>query len=300
MRRVHSLDTAVLALILASGLVIHSGCGGSSANPTGPSTVVPTPTAAPTAPPATPPPTSALSACSRLERVVEKSACNVTSGSLTNEVSDAIDRVIGNRPDLFELGATNTSGDPHIKDQEGYYQAVIAELDKAGICAARVGSTELDIHVTNSYNFSDRFQIMTGYAYPWRGKKSYVESCTPAALPKAEINSVDWIFVTAYGTLNCNPNEKITNPFVSGNKAEIPIQCEASVTATPKTWGGLDVPEDISGTEVEWVLVEGDFVFWEWETKQFNVTLSPRYPGPAKLCATIKGVTGCLNGVINP
>ncbi len=160
------------ALILAGGLFALSACGGSKASPSGPS-VIPTETPRPTAPPA-PPAASALSACDRLERVTQKSACNETSGSLTTEVSDAIDRVIGSRPDLFEMTATNSAGDPHILKQDAYYDAVIAELDSADICAARVGPSELDIEVTNSYHFSDRFTIMTGYAYPRRGKASYV------------------------------------------------------------------------------------------------------------------------------
>jgi hypothetical protein len=243
--------------------------------------------------------TTTLTACDRLDRVTQKSACNVTSGALTNDVSDAIDRVIASRPDLFEMTATNTRGDPHILNQDGYYQAVIAELDKDDICAARVGPTDLDIHVTNSYNYSDRFQIMTGYAYPWRGKASYVETCTPAALPKAEINSIDWIFVTAYG-VTCEPGVVLTHPFVNGNRAEIPFQCEASITATPKTQGGLDVPKSIHGNEVEWTHVSGDVIYWVWADQPFNITVSPRDVGPFKICATVKGVTGCLDGAIVP
>jgi hypothetical protein len=140
---------------------------------------------------------------------------------------------------------------------------------------------------------------MTGYAYPRRGKASYVTTCTPASLPKMEITSVDWVYVTAYGVL-CPADAVLENPFVKGDKAEIPFQCEASITATPKTWGGLDVPESVHGNDVEWTQVTGDFIFWEWADNHFNVTLSPRGAGPVKLCATVKGVTGCLNGAIVP
>ncbi len=85
-----------------------------------------------------------------------------------------------------------------------------------------------------------------------------------------------------------------------GTRPRSRIQCEVSITATPKTWGGLDVPESVHGNEVEWTHVTGDFIFWEWADSHFNVTLSPRVVGPVKLCATVKGVTGCLDGAIVP
>jgi hypothetical protein len=294
MRSVNPLGHLSLALILG-GILLHSACGGSKASPTGPS---PLPTATPTPGSSNPVPPAAAGACASLEKVTQKSACNVASATLTDQVSSAIERVIASRADLFDEGK-NERGDPHIKNQKGYYEAVIAELDSAGYCAARVSPTDLDIHVTNSYHSSDRFQIMTGYSYPWRGKASYVESCMPAAIPKAEINSVDWVYVTAYG-VQCPAGVTLTNPFIRGNRAEMPLECEIAITATPKTWGGLDVPLSVSGDSVEWIHESGEFVFWVWPDQPYNVTLSPRGTGPAKLCAKVSGVIGCLDGAIVP
>ena len=298
MQKLSPLGRFVFALILASGFLAHSACGGSKASPTGPG-VVPTatPTPTPASPPATPP-AGASSACDRLPKVDVKSACNEAKGSFSTEISDAIDRVIANYPALFELQSTNERGDPHIRDREGYFRAVISELDKAGICGGWK-SGEIEIQVTTSNDFSDTYHVITGMSYPWRGLASYVDTCVPAALPKITVDHIDWVFVTAYGVV-CDPGAGVDNPFVRGNRAEIPMGCEASITATPKTFGGLDVPLSVHGTDVQWDFVTGEAVFWQWPDQPFNVNISPRNPGPLKICATIQGVTGCLDGAVVP
>ena len=87
---------------------------------------------------------------------------------------------------------------------------------------------------------------------------------------------------------------------VKGSKPVLPLGCDASVTATPKTFDHVDVPLSVHGPDVEWELVEGNAAIRQWDWQPFNLTVYPLGAGPLKLCATVKGVRGCLSGQIVP
>jgi hypothetical protein len=285
--------SAALVLLLGSW-----GCGGSSKPSTSEPTAVvtPGPTSHPTAVPN--PPVAALSACARLGDVATRPICSAAHGKLAGEVSAAIDRLIVQQPALFSLKETNEAGDPYVVNPDGYLTGLVQALDTAGICAQREGNG-LGLLVKDSNDFSESYQPINSRRYPWRGLGSYAETCVPASFPQAAIDHVDWIFVTAY-SYNCDPGAGLLNPPVKGSKPELPMGCEAYVTATPKTAEGRDVPISVHGSEILWEIAQGDVVWWQWDWQPFNLTVSARGAGPLVICATVDGVRGCAYGAVVP
>jgi hypothetical protein len=87
------------------------------------------------------------------------------------------------------------------------------------------------------------------------------------------------------------------------NQKKLPIGCRGYVTATPKYADGTDVPFEIHGPDI----------YWELRSGHSNVTvLPPLFPnafnkdlfgdrlGGFNLCATVRGVTGCMDGQVVP
>ena len=75
------------------------------------------------------------------------------------------------------------------------------------------------------------------------------------------------------------------------------------MTATPKYANGDDVPLSVHGPVIDWELESGG-AFVEVRDpsfpSDFNKDLVGLQPGPFSLCATVKGVKGCLNGTVTP
>ena len=279
------------ALALAAALLSVTCGGGSSV---GPSPIV-TPTAAPSTP--TPaPPASTLSACERIGYGDPQAQCSKGRAELSGEVSSAIDRLLTKQPRLFDRGSVSPGGDPRVIDSVGYYEGLIAELDAAGVCAEQRPDTMM-VRVKKSNDSSEEFQPLTSQSFPWRGQGSFVSSCSPASFPRAPIDHIDYIFVTAYGFFCDPPMDPLP---AKGPKPVLPMACDATVTATPKTFDHVDVPMTVHGPDVEWELVQGDAVIRQWDWQPFNVTVYPRSVGPLMLCATVRGVRGCLSGQIVP
>lgn len=295
----HLTKTAVVVVTVS----LFSACGGNPAAvpgsavdtvsliPTGTTTPTAVPTVSPTVAPAT------ASSCERIGYGDPRAACGVAAPRLLAEMDSAIDRLIANRPALFEAGAVAPWGDPRVIDPDQYYAALIAELNTAGVCAIQK-TNSMVVSVKSNNESSEEYQPLTSQRYPWRGKGSYVTGCTPASFPRAPIDHIDYIFVTAYG-FACSPEGDLAGT-TKGSKPAFPVTCDAHVTATPKTFDSVDVPIDIHGTDIEWELVEGRVGFDQWSWQPFNVTVHPSAPGPIKLCATVQGVRGCLAGQILP
>jgi hypothetical protein len=73
------------------------------------------------------------------------------------------------------------------------------------------------------------------------------------------------------------------------------------VTASPKNKNGDDVDSRIHGTQIQWSLrQEGQYVRLEDADVPFNKNLFGLEHGHFSLCATVRGVEGCLNGEVIP
>jgi hypothetical protein len=82
----------------------------------------------------------------------------------------------------------------------------------------------------------------------------------------------------------------------------LPVGCKGAVTATPKFADGSDVPPEVHGPDISWDLVQGALMVRVADVpgQPFNKDLFGRRPGPFQLCATVRGVTGCLTGEVVP
>lgn len=127
-------------------------------------------------------------------------------------------------------------------------------------------------------------------------------SPTPAASPTPTPNpgagSIHHIRVGFFG-ISCKNGK--TAP--GNGLKQLPVGCKGFVTATPKRANGDDVPLSEHGPNIDWELVSGD-AFVEVRNpsfpSDFNKDLVGLRVGTFNLCATVKGVTGCLDGTVTP
>jgi hypothetical protein len=172
-------NSVCAGLFLAVSGMLQTGCGGSSPavpNPT--PTVAPTPTPQPTPtplaltqvkpcrlPPSSNPQSWEPNGCPRLKGNL--------AGRLAPELNAALDRVLLERPDLFNFNDMN-GGNPRVKDRQAYHVAVMSALSDLGVC----GNIEKEeIAIKNTNDFNEQWNIWTSSAYTWR---RYETTCTPA------------------------------------------------------------------------------------------------------------------------
>jgi hypothetical protein len=120
----------------------------------------------------------------------------------------------------------------------------------------------------------------------------------PTATPIPTANPISYVRVGFYG-IRCPGGEKGPD----NARKELPMGCQGSVTATPKREDGTDVHSSEHGMDITWELVHGSVsvrVFPQLSGEPFNRELVPSRPGGFMLCATVKGVMGCLSGEVTP
>jgi hypothetical protein len=79
--------------------------------------------------------------------------------------------------------------------------------------------------------------------------------------------------------------------------------CRGLVTATPKDVNNDDVPAHIHGPDIEWFILTGDNIINVHPptfASAFNKDVTGARTGAFGLCATVRGVTGCLMGSVIP
>jgi hypothetical protein len=83
----------------------------------------------------------------------------------------------------------------------------------------------------------------------------------------------------------------------------LPRGCRGYVTASPKDAQGDDVPARVHGPDIEWFVLYGnDIIDVQTPTfaSDFNKDIVGVKTGAFGLCATVRGVTGCLIGTVIP
>jgi hypothetical protein len=169
----------VLSVVIAFAVLAVS-CGG------GPASVGVTPTATPTTPPATEPTVAPVAAATcQLGDGDPWAPCERTAPTLSADVLAAIDLLVKQQPALFDLaeesGGTGTK-QYRVRDIQGYFRGVLANLRAAGFCAdltPDLGRIELK----NSNDLSETYAILLSGGYVRRDAGFYRESCMPADFP---------------------------------------------------------------------------------------------------------------------
>ena len=283
MRR--DLERARLALGLAVAVAAAiNACGGSS----GP-TPVPTPSLSAPAPTPTPvpTPTPGAAACT-LGKGTASASCARHDGRFVSDVDAAVDLVLRDDAVLFDLGDPNN---PRVRDVGGYHAAVVRNLQAAGFCAHYDGA---EVQVKNTNDFSEQYDVLLSDGSVRRGTGAYRLTCQPASFPLDPEDVIDSIRVAFFG-IKCPGGRTPPN----NGLGRLPIDCTGFVTATPKNRDNRDVPPAVHGPTIDWFLKEGaQVVRVHDDTQIFNKTLVGLARGHFSLCATLKGVEGCLHGEV--
>jgi hypothetical protein len=289
---VHSVSRAALAIFVVGALV---SCGGGSSSPTGgtptppPTTLAPTPTPTPT-----PPPSTGSSTCA-LGKGTADTSCHKSTNNFGQQVDDAIELLVRQRPELFDLTDQRGPGGYLVKDFDAYYAGVVKNLQALpGVCA---GFDFEFLNVKNTNEFSEQFDVLASSGHARRGASAYQGSCFPANFPVDPKDVIAYVRVAFFG-FQCDPGV-VPPPNPLG---KLPQGCVGFVTATPKDKDGVDVDPRIHGQEIAWLLTEGKGVVdtHHVDGQPFNWELQPLRLGAFQFCATLQGVTGCLNGEVIP
>jgi hypothetical protein len=119
---------------------------------------------------------------------------------------------------------------------------------------------------------------------------------TPAATPAPNAGSIDSIRVGFFG-FKCDDGQIVPH----NGWGQLPKGCTGYLTATPKKKDNTDVPQKEHGSVISWRLRAGDGIVQVLPPtfpNDFNKDLLGVKQGEFSLCATVKGVEGCLNGTV--
>lgn len=278
--------------ILVLVLLFTVACSGPS--PTMPPTGTTTTTV-----PAGPLPTPPIVAGCPLGYGSGRFTCQGDIPGLVPDLQAAIDKLVQERPQLFSLENPPAVGAYLVYDVDAFYDGVIANLVAAGLCAeanpADRASGRIKIKEDNSW--SENFDFLSGQSRI-RSPLKYLNSCTPANFPLNPDNAVARVAVSFF-RINCPQGG--TPPHNAFR--QLPLGCVGTITATPLDAQGNKLLLEVHGSEVSWFFREGEGTVVApspIEDEPFNMRLYPRELGGFSICATVKGVTGCLNGEVVP
>jgi hypothetical protein len=177
--RRHSLLPAIVLAGLASLLALS--CGDSSPSTSTPPTTLPS---------ATPPPTGGgggVGATCPFGKGTASAVCERDHPELLQEVEGAMDRLIQDKPQIFDLTreAAPETRAYYVLDHDAYLQGLVDELHKAGLCAEQDYDGGETISAKDSNDFSEDFDVLLSDGFMRRGNGAYRQTCTPAAFPLA-------------------------------------------------------------------------------------------------------------------
>lgn len=117
----------------------------------------------------------------------------------------------------------------------------------------------------------------------------------PASSTTSPATTISYIRVAFFG-IRCTDGREPPHQSLR----QLPVGCKGAVTATPKNSGGHDIPDAIHGPDIEWRLDSGhgNVDVKDHPTEAFNKDVIGLQPGKFSLCATVRGVLGCLDGLV--
>ena len=210
------------------------------------------------------------------------------------KVDAAIDQLVQQRPELFNLEETAGPGSYRVLDSAQYYAGVVKNLEAMAFCAT--GENRM-IQLKNSNEFSEDYDILLSTEHVRRGDGSYRATCNPPAFPVDAEDLIDGVRVAFFG-FDCP--EGVETP--KNGMGRVPVGCVGFVTATPKTKDNHDVDPRVHGPDIQWIHWEGheQVKVEDFPGQTFNKVVVGVQEGGFRLCAVVKGVEGCLNGTVTP
>jgi hypothetical protein len=288
------LVPGVCALAVALPLLAAIGCsrGSSGSSPT---TLLPAPTPAPVVPPPpTAPPTARMveQGCTS-GRGTADAACSRSSSFYLADMDAAIEQVVREHPEYFNLTEKRGEGSYRILRRDAYTSAVLDALGQRGYCAA------LDMYrdfflLKLGDDRSEQFEIEGPSGFVRRGYASFWNACRPAAFPLEATAVVVKMWVGLYDFECDDPAQAPPAP-----EKSLPLSCDGYITATPKDKNLRTVPPSAHGPDIEWFVRNGQerIRLLDWN-QPFNKRVVPLVAGEFSVCAKVLDVTGCFNGEI--
>jgi hypothetical protein len=276
-----------LAVAVALTMAACSGSAPSQLPPTPPTA---TPTAIPPAPPS--PPAKTVS-CPKGD---VDAVCFRPAETYFQEVDAAIDQLIQQRPDIFNLQDSVGPGAYRVLKVDDYFAGVIRNLEQQGFCAARLGD-DLQLKETNEY--SEEYDILLSSSYIRRGLATHTRTCRPAVFPLEAADVIARVPIFLWGYHECPDPQRDMPDFAL---RQIPMGCIGLITATPKDRNNHDVDARIHGPDILWEITagEGRLELMDFPGVPFNKKVKTVRTGPFTLCATVQGVQGCYNFAVIP
>ena len=106
-------------------------------------------------------------------------ACGRPDPRFLSDVEAAIDQVLRQRPELFDLTQTAPGTDwPVVQSLEAYHAALVEALVARGFCGKSDGE---EIQLKRANEFSEHYDVNLSDRYVRRGPGSFRGSCYPAA-----------------------------------------------------------------------------------------------------------------------
>jgi hypothetical protein len=276
-----------LPVVAVSTFVLS--CGGSPTPATPPSS---TPSIAPTAAPSVAPSTSPGASSCRYGKGTLDASCSRQTAAFSADVDAAIMLLTQQHPEIFDLTQQAGEGGFKVLMPNEYYAGVIQNLEARGFCA---GYDFVDLQVKNSSSFSESYDIMLGSGHIRRAAGAYRATCSPPDFPLDPEDLIDHVRVSFFA-IGCIPG---VPPPRNGDRLLL-MGCYGYVTASPKDKNGDDIDARIHGERIEWTLAQEITIVSmdDFPGVAFNKILTARHPGEFTICATVKGVRGCLEAEV--
>ena len=218
--------------------------------------------------------------------------CDRQTSAFSAEVDAAITLLTQQHPEFFDLTQQAGEGGFKVLMPTEYYAGVIRNLEAAGFCA---GYDFVELQVKNSSSFSEQYDIQLSSGHIRRGAGAYRATCSPPNFPLDPEDLIDHVRV---GFFSVRCIDGVTPPRNGENL--LLMGCSGFVTASPKNKDGDDIDARIHGDRIDWTLEQEDpaCAMEDYTGVTFNKTLHATEPGHFTLCATVKGVKGCLDGEV--
>jgi hypothetical protein len=209
-------------------------------------------------------------------------------------VDAAIDELVLQRPELFDLKRVVGENGYLVLDPEQFYLGVAGNLQAKGFCA---GWDLKELQVKNDQAYSEQYDLILSNGHIRRGAGSHQATCQPASFPLEPAEIIDRVRVGFY-SIQCEDGR--TPP--RNGEGLLPVDCTGYVTATPKKADDTDVDARIHGPEIEWQLVShgGRVIVSNYSDIPFNKVVHGYSPGDVSLCATVQNHQGCLSIKVIP
>jgi hypothetical protein len=285
------------AVVAAGLLAAAAGCSGGS-SPTAPATPAPRPSAAPTP---TPIPSGSGATADAVCRAIgygepQVPCSDAQQPTLLPLIEASIDELAEKHPEIFNTELVIGPGGYQVLDSNDYFAGMVEALAQKGVCAT-ADLYKSQIQVKNSNDVSETYAILSSRGFARRGPGAHILSCSPASFPLSPDNQFAYVRTAFFGYFGCAAGTTTPVP-ASG---ELPSVCSGIVTATPKDANGINTPDYIHGNDITWRLRSGEeyvAVYPALDGNIFNYIVQAKAVGSFSLCATVKGVEGCLNGKV--